>query len=117
MRFCAIALVLGLLVCKPSSSAQGTFPSPTATLADIKHKEPKSGVQLGPGNTLTIQAGVGTPTTINVLSFSGDGKTLAAGKDFGRVVVWEIATKRVTCVADTAQRIVHAVALSPDGTL
>jgi WD40 repeat protein len=88
-------------------------------LADVKHKEPKSksGVQLGPGNTITIQRGVGTPTTINVLSFSRDGRTLAAGKDFGRVVVWDVAAKGVACVADTNQGIVRAVALSPDGTV
>jgi WD40 repeat protein len=52
-----------------------------------------------------------------VLSFSRDGKRLAAGKDFGRVVVWDVAAKRVACVADTKQGIVHAVALSSDGAM
>lgn len=84
-------------------------------LRDAKHKQPKSGVQLGPGNTLTIQQGVGTPTTINVLSFGKQGTLLAAGKDFGRVVVWDVTNRRFLCAIDTSQAIVHAVAISPDG--
>lgn len=84
-------------------------------LRDTKHKEPRSGVRVGPGNSITIQSGVGTPTTINVLSF-GKGETLlAAGKDFGRVVVWEVESHKFLCAADTGQGIVHAVAISPDG--
>jgi WD40 repeat protein len=92
-----------------------TFPSPESMLRDAKHKEPKSGVQLGPGNTITIQQGVGTPTTINVLSFGKNGTLLAAGKDFGRVVVWDVATRKFLCAIDTGQGIVTAVAISPDG--
>jgi WD40 repeat protein len=84
-------------------------------LRDAKHKEPKSGVQIGPGNTITIQSGVGTPTTINVLSFGKNGALLAAGKDFGRVVVWDVASKKFLCAVETGQAIVHAVAISPDG--
>jgi len=84
-------------------------------LRDAKHKEPKSGVQIGPGNTITIQSGVGTPTTINVLSFGKNGALLAAGKDFGRVVVWDVANKKFLCAVETGQGIVHAVAISPDG--
>jgi WD40 repeat protein len=92
-----------------------TFPSPESMLRDAKHKEPKSGVQLGPGNTITIQQGVGTPTTINVLSFGKNGTLLAAGKDFGRVVVWDVVTRKFLCAIDTGQGIVTAVAISPDG--
>jgi WD40 repeat protein len=58
---------------------------------------------------------VGTPTTINVLAFSKDSKLLAAGKDFGRVVVWDVPSRKVLCAIDTGQGIVHAVALSSDG--
>jgi WD40 repeat protein len=94
-----------------------SFPPPDAILVDTKHKEPKSGVQVGPGNTITIQQGVGTPTTINVLTFSKDGKLLAAGKDFGRVVVWDVPNRKFLCAVNTGQGIVHAVALSPDGQL
>src|SRR2546429_340249 len=88
---------------------------PEVMLRDAKHKEPKSGVQIGPGNTITIQSGVGTPTTINVLSFGKNGALLAAGKDFGRVVVWDVANKKFLCAVETGQGIVHAVAISPDG--
>jgi WD40 repeat protein len=84
-------------------------------LRDAKHKEPKGGVQLGPGNTITIQQGAGTPTTINVLSFGENGTLLAAGKDFGRVVVWDVATRKFLCAIDTGQGIVSAVTISPDG--
>jgi WD40 repeat protein len=91
------------------------FAAPEVMLRDAKHKEPKSGVQVGPGNTITIQSGVGTPTTINVLSFGKNGTLLAAGKDFGRVVVWDVVVKTFLCAVDTGQGIVHAVAISPDG--
>jgi WD40 repeat protein len=84
-------------------------------LRDAKHKAPESGVNIGPGNTITIQAGVGTPSTINVLSFGKNGALLAAGKDFGRVVVWDVVAKTFLCAVDTGQGIVHAVAISPDG--
>jgi WD40 repeat protein len=94
-----------------------SFPPPDTILTDVKHKEPKSGVQLGPGNTLTIQSGVGTPTTINVLAFSKDSKLLAAGKDFGRVVVWDLPSRKFLCAVDTGQGIVRAVAISADRQL
>ena len=94
-----------------------SFPPPDAILADVKHKEPRSGVELRPGNAVTIQAGVGTPTTINVLAFSKDSRVLAAGKDFGRVVVWDAQGRKFLCAVDTGQGIVHAVALSADGQL
>jgi WD40 repeat protein len=112
-------LLLLLAVAVRDSPAQSVvnFPPPDAILADVKHKESKSGVQLGPGNTLTIQSGVGTPTTINVLAFSKDGRLLAAGKDFGRVVVWDVPSRKFLCAVDTGQGIVHAVSLSADGQL
>jgi len=93
------------------------FPSPDLMLRDAKHKEPKSGVQLGPGNTIRIQQGVGTPTTINILSFAKNGTLLAAGKDFGRVVVWDLVARKFLCAIETGQGIVGAVAISPDGQI
>lgn len=109
-------LLTGILVAAAFQTilaqSEGRFPPAASMLTDVKHKEPKSGVQLGPGNTLTIQSGVGTPSTINVLSFSENGRLLAAGKDFGRVVVWDITTRKVVCAVDGDQGIVHAVALS-----
>ncbi|HKV93724.1 MAG TPA: hypothetical protein VJW20_14345 [Candidatus Angelobacter sp.] len=93
------------------------FPPPEAILADDKHHEPKSGVQIGPGNTITIQSGVGTPSTINVLAFSRDGKWLAAGKDFGRVVIWDVTKQKFARAFETRQGIIKAVALSKDGAI
>lgn len=94
-----------------------SFPAPDSMLRDAQHNEPKSGVQLGPGNTIIIQQGVGTPTTINVLSFGRNGTLLAAGKDFGRVVVWDVANRKFLRAIDTGQGIVHAVAISSDGQI
>jgi WD40 repeat protein len=90
------------------------FPVPDVILHDAKHKEPKSGVQLQ-GGQLTIMSGVGTPTVINALSFSADGNTLAAAKDFGRVVIWNVPERKLLRALDTGQGIVNAVAISPDG--
>ncbi len=91
------------------------FPKPSFELADAKHKQGTSGVQMGPGNSITIVSGQGTPTTINVLAFSGDGKLLAAGKDFGRVVVWDVSQRKFICALDTGEGIVTAVSVSKDG--
>jgi WD40 repeat protein len=112
--FIALLFAAGPLVVQAQSSKFG--PS-EVMLRDAKHKEPKSGVQIGPGNTIAIQSGVGTPTTINVLSFGKNGALLAAGKDFGRVVVWDVTSKKFFCALDTGQGIVHAVAISPDGQI
>jgi WD40 repeat protein len=114
-------LVLVFLISCPVVTALGqsvaSFPFPNVKLVDAKHKEPKSGVQIGPGNTITIQQGVGTPSAINVLSFTQDGKLLAAGKDFGRVVVWDVPERTFLAAVEGHQGIVHAVAISPDGQL
>lgn len=96
------------------ADAPRSFPSPESVLRDAKHKEPKSGVQLQ-GGQLTIVSGVGTPTAINSLSFSNDGKVLAAGKDFGRVVLWDVQEKNFLRAIDTGQGQVKSVAVRPDG--
>lgn len=112
----ALFIALLFAACPLVVQAQASkFGSPETMLRDAKHKEPKSGVQIGPGNTIAIQSGVGTPTTINVISFGKNGALLAAGKDFGRVVVWDVASKKFLCAVDTGQGIVHGVAVSPDG--
>jgi WD40 repeat protein len=49
-----------------------------------------------------------------VLSFSRDAKLLAAGKDFGRVVVWDVPQRTFLYALDTGQGIVGAVAIAPD---
>jgi WD40 repeat protein len=91
------------------------FPMPSFTLTDAKHKEGKSGVHVVPGNSITIVSGQGTPTTINVIAFSADGKLLVAGKDFGRVVVWDVPQRKFICAVNTGEGIVTAVAISKDG--
>jgi WD40 repeat protein len=110
-------LLLFVLVVRIAGQSVIKFPSPDAMLADAKHKEPKSGVQFGPGNTLTIQTGVGTPTAINAVAFSQDNKIIAAGKDFGRVVIWDVPSRRFLHALDSGQGIITAVALSADGQL
>lgn len=118
MRFVkqfSLIFVVAVALRDIAAQSAASFPPPDQVLVDVKHKEPKSGVHLAPGNTLTIESGVGTPTTINVLAFSKDARLLAAGKDFGRVVVWDVSSRKVLCAIDTGQRIVHAVAVSPDG--
>ena len=55
-----------------------------------------------------------TPTRINSLAFSKDGKLLAAAKDYGRIVVWDVTSKSVLCVIDTGFTRVGLVAISPD---
>jgi WD40 repeat protein len=104
------ALVIGNTVVQSVN-----FPPPDAMLVDAKHKEPKSGVQFGHGNTITIQTGVGTPTAINAVAISQDNKIIAAGKDFGRVVIWDVSSRSFLRELDSGQGIVTAVALSGDG--
>jgi WD40 repeat protein len=95
------------------ATAQSAFPPPSKTLYDAPHKEAKSGVQIQ-GNQIVIQSGLGTPSTINAIKFSADGTLLAAGKDFGRIVVWNVPEGDVMRVIDSKQSIVSAVAISPD---
>lgn len=108
---CAVLLLQGFWV-----SAQSALPPPNAMLFDGKHKEPKSGVEVR-GNMITIRSGVGTPTTVNVLAFSKDGKLLAAGKDFGRVALWNVPKRLFIGAIDTKQGIIRAVAISPDNQI
>lgn len=121
-------LVLSFLIFGAALNAQVTapqsiptqpikpFPAPDIILQDAKHKEPKSGVQLQ-GGQLTIMSGVGTPTVINALSFSADGNTLVAARDFGRVVIWNVPERKFLRALETSQGIVEAVAISPDGKI
>jgi WD40 repeat protein len=98
----------------PTSRPPTPFPPAEFVLRDAKHKEQKSGVQLQ-GGQLTIASGVGTPTAINSLSFSADGKILIAGKDFGRAVLWNVQEKEFLRAIDTSQGQVKSAAVSPDG--
>jgi len=96
--------------------AQANFPVPAYVLTDTKNKNKESGVNIT-GNQITIMSGVGTPTSINAIAFSDDGKLVAAAKDFGRVVVWQTDTRAPLKVFDTKQQIVQAIGFSPDGKM
>jgi WD40 repeat protein len=94
------------------------FPPPKSIFTDVKYKEPKekSAIEFGPGNTIIVRGeGTGSPKTFNVLSFSADGKLLAAGKNFGRVVVWHMPSQQILCAIEGSQGQVTAVAFSSDG--
>lgn len=112
-----IANAQGTPTTPPTNASPKPFPTADFVLRDAPHKEPKSGVQFGPGGQLTIMSGVGTPTVINALTFSGDGKILAAGKDFGRVVLWDSSSRKFLRAIDTNQGNVNAIALSSDGKI
>lgn len=99
-----------------NNHAAAGFPRAETILRDAKHKEAKSGAQLQDGH-LTIRSGVGTPTAINSLSFSADGGILAAGKDFGRLVLWNVKERKFLRAIDTGQGQDKVVAVSPDGEL
>jgi len=111
-----IVLFIAMAMCLAAAGqAVPGFRKPSFKLSDVKHKEGKSGVSIGPGNSITIICGQGTPTAINVLTFSADGKLLAAGEDFGRVVVWGVPDRKVLCALNTGEGIVTAAAFSSDG--
>jgi WD40 repeat protein len=98
-----------------------SFPEPDFILRDKDLKPQKSGVVLGPmesdgkGGTKGSFAVYGGPSMIQVgsLSFSSDGKLLAAGSTSGRVDVWDVEkrTKLFTLAGGST------LALSPDGRL
>jgi WD40 repeat protein len=114
IRWFALLLASSISCATIAQTVPG-FPKPSFELADAKHRQGKSGVQIGPGNSITIVSGQGTPTTINVLAFSDDNKLLAAGKDFGRVAVWDVPQRKFICAVDTGEGIVTAVAVSKNG--
>lgn len=111
-----VAFSLVMLAVYASALGQSLFPPASKTLLDATHKMPKSGVQVR-GDQIVIQAGVGTPSAINVVAISPDSTLLSAGKDFGRIVVWTLSDGKVAHVIQTQQGIVSAVAISPDNRL
>jgi len=111
-------LSIGFCMLLPGSlRAQRMFPYPSAELHDVKFKftEPH------PKATATLRTVNGrmvgfprTPTQINSLVFSHDGKLLAAGKEYGRLVVWDVASNQIAFTIDTGFNGVGKVAISPD---
>lgn len=100
---------------------QSAFPRPKFKLFDVKHQEPKP-EKLTPSD-YQVQEGrvfvrvLPSATRTNVLSFSPDGTLLAAGKDYGRVVVWDVSRKAFFLALDTGQGSVVGLAISPDNQL
>ena len=54
---------------------------------------------------------------ISCLAFSPDGKLLAAGRDFGHVIVWELASGRILQDLQGHKESPAGIAFSPDGKL
>jgi hypothetical protein len=113
------ALLLGMMLpIVAQLHAQKSFPSPNLELHDdaFKVNQPPSPAE----GKYQVQEGRvfvrvdPTPTRINALAFSGDGKLLAAAKDFGRIVVWDVKGKGVFCAIDTGFNRVGLIAISPD---
>jgi len=109
-------LLLGASLWLPAGSlAQRSFPSPYLELhdADFKTAEP---LPVAPRSPVVPLARIvqRTPTRINSLAFSRDERLLAAGKDYGRLVVWDLTSSRIFCTIDTALGSVGSLAISPD---
>lgn len=107
-----LSLLLTATLC-----AQRSFPSPSIQLHDenfrapkLSHPEPPRFVITG-AHPFVLRS---TATTINSLAFSQDGKLLAAGKNYGRLVVWDVASQKVARLIDTGFANVGRIAFSPD---
>lgn len=100
-----------------SLRAQRMFPYPSSELHDVKFKftepHPKAAATLRVVNGRMIGF-PRTPTQINSLVFSHDGRLLASGKEYGRLVVWDVASKQIAFTIDTGFNGVGEVAISPD---
>lgn len=105
------------LVLAGSLPAQRSFPRPYTQLHDVKFEIPKSaqrgitGMVVVGGHIVPLAS---SATRIHSLTFSQDGKLLAAGKDYGRVVMWDVAAQKVICAIDTGFVSVGQIAISPD---
>lgn len=111
--------LIGTCLLLPGSLiAQRSFPSPYTRLHDVKFKAPEAPrarsvdkLFVLNGHTLALPL---TSTQINSLTFSEDGKLLAAGKEHGRLVIWDVVSQQVVSVIDTTFPRVGRVAISPD---
>ncbi len=107
-----LSLLLPAALC-----AQRSFPSPSFQLHDEKFKvadtshPPVPRIVIFNGRPVAIPS---TSTSVNSLAFSQDGSLVAAGKNYGRLVVWDTATRKVACAIDTGFASVGQIAISPD---
>jgi len=98
--------------------AQKTFPSPSVNLHDVKFNvtgppPPEAGKYTDVDGRRFVRVDQ-TPTRVNSLVFSPDGKLLAAGKDYGRLVVWDVPSGQVVRTIDTGLGKIFWIAISPD---
>ena len=105
------------LVLPGSPRAQQAFPPPSTELHDVKfkftdpHTTAEVRFEVATGRTVVVPR---TPTQIDSLAFSREGKLLAVGKEYGRLVVWDILSEKIVCTIDTGFNSVKRVAISPD---
>ena len=71
--------------------------------------DPKTGTPLG---SIPVDA-----TAFMTLAFAPDGKTLAVGTAQGRVVLADVATRKVVATFQAHEEEIRSVAFSPDGKL
>lgn len=111
-------LISTCLLLPGSLFAQHSFPSPFTRLHDVKFESPKGPHPKAAGKLFVLNgrpvALPLTSTQINSLAFSEDGKLLAAGKEHGRLVIWDVTSQQVVSVIDTSFQSVGRVAFSPD---
>jgi len=107
------------LVLAGSLFAQRSFPSPFTQLHDVKFEIPEprpddAKIVVLDGRRFTRPA---SAAQVNSLAFSHDGKLLAAGKEYGRLVIWEVVKRKVVRIIDTGFGGVGLVAFSPNDQL
>jgi WD40 repeat protein len=114
----ALVLIAWTLVSLATDIRAQQFPAPYLTLHDAKHKitappPPAEGKYQEVDGRRFVRIDP-SPTRIWVLAFSQDGKFLAAGKDYGRIVIWDVAKKSVYSVVEAGTGSIVRVAISPD---
>lgn len=113
-----LVLILGTLVSLGAGLRAQQFPAPDSKLHDAKHKitappPPAEGKYTEVDGRRFVRIDP-SPTRIWALAFSEDGKCLAAGKDYGRIVIWDVAKQRVYSVIESGTGSTVRVAISSD---
>jgi WD40 repeat protein len=118
VRISPLLSAIQLLLSANGLIAQSAMPPANWILNDVKHTvtappPPVEGKHTDVDGRIFTRIDP-TPTRIWVLAFSQDGKFLAAGKDYGRIVIWDVAKNQVYCVIDAGTGGMNHVAISPD---
>ena len=96
--------------------ALSAFPAPIRKLQDPYKSNLEPGIKLS-SNVLTIRPGAGSPTVVNDIVFAKRHAWIAAAKDFGRVLIWDMGTGHLMAELDGKQGIVQSLAFSSDDKL